>query len=71
MLMSGFARHVDSWLAIARHEKIDTLEKLIGYTVIYRAGHYRNYIHLTFPYIDLFVASNSEPAINVSGEAGH
>ena len=31
MLMSGFAGHIDSWLAIARHEKIDQLEKSNGY----------------------------------------
>ena len=31
MLMSGFAGHIDSWLAIDRHEKIDQLEKSIGY----------------------------------------
>ena len=31
MLMSGFAGHIDSWLAIARHEKIDQLKKSNGY----------------------------------------
>ena len=31
MLMSGFAGHIDSWLAIARHEQIDQLEKSNGY----------------------------------------
>ena len=29
--MFGFAGHIDSWLAIARHEKIDKLEKLNGF----------------------------------------
>ena len=31
MLMSGIAGHIDSWLAIARHEKSDQLEKSNGY----------------------------------------
>ena len=31
ILMSGFAGHIDSWLAVARHEKIDNLEKPNGY----------------------------------------
>ena len=31
MLMPGFVGHIDSWLAIARHEKIDNLEKPNGY----------------------------------------
>ena len=31
MLISGFAGHIDIWLAIARHEKIYKLEKLNGY----------------------------------------
>ena len=34
MLMSGFAGHIDSWLATARHEKIDKLEKLNGYNFL-------------------------------------
>ena len=34
MLMSGFAGHIDSWLAIARQEKIDKLEKLNGYNFL-------------------------------------
>ena len=38
-----------------------------------RAGHRKSYgisIRL-FQLIDLFLASDSEPAINVAGEAGH
>ena len=31
MVMSGFAGHIDSWLTIARHEKIDNLEKSNGH----------------------------------------
>ena len=31
MIMPGFIGHINSWLAIARDEKIDTLEQLNGY----------------------------------------
>ena len=34
MSMSGFAGHIENWLAVARHEKIDELYKLNGYNFV-------------------------------------
>ena len=34
MLMSGFAGHIDCWLAIASHKKMDKWEKLNGYNFL-------------------------------------
>ena len=100
MLISGYAGHIYSWLAIARQEKIATLLGVNGHNSKnrkqedkYNTANFGSlvgagcqnllfYICLLIFYIwncihahlsrgDFFLASDSEPAIYVSGEAGH
>ena len=71
MLMSGFAGHINSWLAISCQEKTARFLSVNGYTGLprYTRGIISTY---TLQTGDLFLASDSEPTIYLmSGFAGH
>ena len=82
--MSGFAGHIESWLATTRQEKITSLKGLSGYNppritretcsvivMMVISGAKCKSSLLWRHFYNVILASDSEPDIFVSGEAGH